>query len=225
VPVELGGQKLTLNWTKALEAKIRSPIADSLWCTVVVTSAGKEVARDSKLLIHANGEYRAENLIVNGSFEDGPAIPANEGFLAIQSGSDAIKGWRITKGSVVYCGAVGRWSWQQVDGKASVDLRKDGAIAQTFPSQKGLKYRVTFSMAGNPHERAELMTLGVSAASAKTEFQFDMSGKTAKNMGWVSKSWDFVAAGDQTTLEFASVKSGPTCGPTIDKISVVPVAE
>jgi Protein of unknown function (DUF642) len=40
-------------------------------------------------------------------------------------------------------------------------------------------------------------------------------------MGWEEKTWDFVAAGETTTLEIYSVtKEGDSFGPALDEVSV-----
>ncbi len=49
-----------------------------------------------------------------------------------------------------------------------------------------------------------------------------MTGKTAVNMGWVTRTWEFDAVTDETTLEFYTVeKTDPTAGPALDNVRVV----
>jgi hypothetical protein len=43
-------------------------------------------------------------------------------------------------------------------------------------------------------------------------------------MGWVSKTWEFTAEADETTLEFLSLTEGHA-GPVIDDVVVVAIHE
>jgi choice-of-anchor C domain-containing protein len=163
------------------------------------------------------------NLLINGSFEDGPE-PTGEGSMPLEKGSAVIKGWRVTRGSIDY---VGRY-WQAAHGKRSIDLDGStrGGVEQSFRTRKGRKYRVTFRMAGNPHpiEGPSLKKLGVQAANQSAEFEFNTNGRSNQDMGWVTRTWEFTAAAEQTVLEFYSL-SGQLCGPTLDNVSVVEIKD
>jgi choice-of-anchor C domain-containing protein len=164
---------------------------------------------------------KSKNLIVNGSFEEGP--PTGDGFVMLDKGSTAIKGWVVSEGNLDYIDA---GYWQAADGKRSLDMNGivAGGISQTFKTKKGQKYRVTFAMASNPDGGPADKRLQVSAAGKKTEFTFDGTGKTRQAMGWVNKSWDFTASADETTLEFLSLIEGDA-GAALDNVAVVPVNE
>lgn len=164
------------------------------------------------------------NLLVNGSFEDGPEPDAaGPGFTPYEAGSTAIPGWSITRGSVDYIGPY----WQHADGRRSIDLNgnEPGAIAQTFRTRMGATYRVTFSLAGNNcADSGGLKTLVVRAAGREQDFSFDATGRTYADMGWIVRSWEFTAEADETTLEFSSTTETPqACGPALDRVSVVEV--
>jgi hypothetical protein len=63
--------------------------------------------------------------------------------------------------------------------------------------------------------------MGVSAAGATGEFEFDTTGKMTKAMGWARQSWRFTAAEKQTTLEFYTLmREDEACGPALDDVSV-----
>src|SRR5205823_13165115 len=71
-----------------------------------------------------------KNLLVNGSFEEGPD-PGENGFLSVDVDSKEIKGWVVTRGQIDYIGSY----WQNADGKRSLDLHGSpgfGGIKQTF---------------------------------------------------------------------------------------------
>jgi choice-of-anchor C domain-containing protein len=160
------------------------------------------------------------NLIVNGSFEDGPEV---ERFLPLDEGSPAIKGWVVTRGQIDLVNTY----WPAAEGKRSLDLNGSpgfGGIQQTFATNKGQKYRVTFSFAGNPEGSVAEKKMGVSAAGQKEEFAFDTTGKKVDNLGWVTKKWEFKADGKETTLEFYTLMTeDPNCGPALDNVIVEPI--
>ena len=66
--------------------------------------------------------------------------------------------------------------------------------------------------------------LGVRAGDKSAEFEFNTTGKTNKDMGWVTRTWEFTAVAEQTPLEFYSL-SGQLCGPTLDNVSVVEIRD
>jgi len=169
-------------------------------------------------------EDKEPNLLVNGSFEEGPDT-ANMGFTWYNEGSTDIKGWTVTRGQLSYIGTY----WQHADGKRSLDMHGGpgfGGIKQAFKTKKGQKYRVTFSLAGNPLGQNPKKDLGVSAAGKEEKFVFDTTDKTVKDMGWSTQVWDFVATGDETTLEFRTLMTDDgDCGPALDKVSVKPIDE
>lgn len=168
--------------------------------------------------------YTGPNLLTNGSFEDGPEPDAGgPGFTPMEAGTDQIPGWKITRGSVDYIGPY----WQHADGRRSIDLNgnEPGAIAQTFATTPGKKYRLTFSMAGNNcGGDTTPKTMTVIAAGNQTEFSFDVTSRSYTDMGWQTKTWEFTATEAQTTLEFTSTTDAtPACGPALDRVVVVEV--
>jgi choice-of-anchor C domain-containing protein len=166
----------------------------------------------------APAPVKRTNLLVNGSFEEGPAIG---NWMTLGAGNTDIKGWVVTRASV---DLVGNY-WPAADGSRSIDLHGSpglGGISQTFATKPGTIYRVTFLLAGNPEGTVPKKHLGVSAAGQSTEFIFDAAGKTRKDLGWVKKSWRFKAEGVKTTLEFYTLMDkDEACGPAIDNVSVV----
>src|SRR5437868_13034779 len=77
---------------------------------------------------NAGAELVGENLVVNGSFEEGPDVGA---WLSLDVGSTVIKGWKVTRGQIDYTGT----NWRAADGKRSIDLHGSpgfGGIEQTI---------------------------------------------------------------------------------------------
>ena len=162
-------------------------------------------------------EITAPELIVNGSFEEGPDV---EVYLPLDEKSTAIKGWTVTRGQIDYLGT----HWKHADGKRSLDLHGSpgfGGVKQTIKTEKGKTYRMTFMMAGNPGVATKLMTLEAFAGKASKKFEFDCTGKTIEDMGWVKQTWDFKADGDETVIEIATaMKTEEFAGPALDAVSV-----
>jgi choice-of-anchor C domain-containing protein len=160
----------------------------------------------------------ASNLLVNGSFEDGPAVGD---FISLDQGSTAIKGWKVTRGQIDYLGT----HWQNADGFRSLDLHGSpgyGGVEQTFKTKKGQRYLVMFSLAGSPGSNVPVKTIGVSAAGKMERFTFDSTGKTVRKMGWVTRAWEFTAVADETTLEIYTLETtDPVAGPALDDVWVI----
>jgi choice-of-anchor C domain-containing protein len=148
-----------------------------------------------------------------------------QGERSVESGSTAIKGWKVTNQLSI----IGAW-WPAADGNRSLFLAgppANGGIAQTFKTTKGQHYLLTFSLASNPNggrwpRELSSTRLAVSAAGKTEEFSFDSTGKTACDMGWVTKKWEFDAVADETTLEFRMLKMSDDFwhGPALDDVRV-----
>jgi choice-of-anchor C domain-containing protein len=166
------------------------------------------------------------DLIVNGSFEEGPEFEG--GYRSLDQGSDVIKGWVVTRSQIDYTGT----HWRAATGARSIDLNGSpgfGGIKQSFATTKGRKYKVRFAMAGTPIAYGGdggVKILCVRAAGKKEAFSADATDKTGDDMGWTKKTWEFTATAENTTLEFYSLDyDDPNCGPALDDVSVVEVKE
>jgi choice-of-anchor C domain-containing protein len=183
-------------------------------------SVGQESKDDKK-----EAQVKEENLLVNGSFEEGPQTDENLGFKPLDEGALDIKGWTVTRAQIDYVDAY----WKAADGKRSLDLNGSpgiGGIQQKFKTEKGKKYRVTFSLAGNPDGSGPEKKLGVKAAGKEEKFTFDTTGKSRTDMGWSTQVWEFTADDKETTLEFYSLTTDDgNYGPALDNVSVVQVMD
>jgi uncharacterized protein (TIGR03437 family) len=172
----------------------------------------------------------AANLLVNGSFEQGPNPGSYTNFA---KGSTGITGWTVSLGNIDYIGSL----WTAADGSRSLDLEGSsgtcdlstpncpGGIAQSFATVAGQEYMVTFSLAGNLFNIPVVKTIRVSAAGQFQTFAFNTTGHSAANMGWVTINWTFTATAATTTLEFDTADNPPTgWGPALDNVSVNPVS-
>jgi choice-of-anchor C domain-containing protein len=225
-----------------IEAQRDKLIADLQALQETYTKAGKldeavairdrikpiKTAGEKAQALRVAAEERAQNLLVNGSFEEGPEIP-DDGIhnFEPEKGSTAIRGWVVTG---MFVSPIHPAYWRPAHGKRSFALSwkpeeaRGGGIRQDFKTRKGQKYRVSFWLAGDPLGDPPEKKLQVSAAGKSAEFSFDNTGKTRTDMGWVRKSWEFTAEADQTTLEFSCLTNS-IFGVAIDDVIVVAVKE
>lgn len=155
----------------------------------------------------------------NGSFET-PRAPGG-GFANLRTG-DAIGPWQVTGGNVDLIGA---GYWQAADGDQSVDLNgvQPGAVSQTFTTTPRTRYTVTYSLAGNTAAGPVVKT-GKALVDGQEfqNFSFDITGRTRTDMGYVTRTFGFVANGTSTTLTFVSTTPSSANGPVIDDVTVKP---
>lgn len=181
------------------------------------------------ILVAAGRAQQPASLLVNGSFEEGPAVVR---FLNLATGDTSVRGWMVTGEGVDY---VSTGYWLSSDGARAIDLDGSarstvtppyvqGGIAQAFATTPGTRYRVTFDLAGNPNQLPRVKPMRVSAAGQSAEFTFDATGKTGARMGWTRQAWTFTASSTSTTLEFQSLTRSPQTGygAAIDNVVVVP---
>ena len=77
-----------------------------------------------------------------------------------------------------------------------------GGISQTFDTVPGQTYVVSFDLAGNFGAPPVIKPLAVTVNGVTTNFTFDTTGATGTNMGWVTRSVQFTATGDQQHDQF-----------------------
>ena len=162
------------------------------------------------------------NLLTNGSFEIANIDPG-AGFIAVFPGQTSITGWDVISADVHYMGTF----WEASDGIRSIDLDgligSAGGVSQTFSTVVGTQYEVTFDMAGNYANSPAIKPMSVSADGQSQDFTFDVTGRSALNMGWTPMSWLFVADDTSATLEFQSLTTFSGWGPALDNVSVMSV--
>ena len=160
----------------------------------------------------------ANTAFLNGSFEGG-GNPGSS-WITLSVGNPSITGWVVTAGNIDYMGSV----WQHSNGNRSIDMSgvTAGAIAQTFPTTAGQTYTVKFDMSGNPGygtgTGVKQMTVAVNnGAGTSQTYEFDTTGKSLSNMGWVEKTFTFTASSATTTLTFTSLTNS-AYGPALDNV-------
>ncbi len=159
------------------------------------------------------------NLLTNGSFESGTAPGSYTTLNSVDNST--ITGWTVDGGSIDYIGSY----WQAADGTRSIDLcgNNAGSITQTFATAPGQEYKVDFSMAGNPDGGSPTKNLAAvvkSDGNTAAYFEFNTTGKTELDMGWLTKSFAFTANGASSTLTFYGLNFGSPYGAALDNVSV-----
>jgi len=195
---------------------------------LAVTRCSMAVAAALSILVaSALSEPAAANVIVNGSFE----APGSEyGPFGIETGSTYFPGWIVSRGDVDYGGPGGCG-----DGLHCLDLDgyTFGGVAQTFSTEPGVQYRVSFMLSGNSARYSESEPaekyLGVSAAGSSTAFVFAVV-PNEHPLRWTSEEWLFTPTESVTTIEFYSLDSfdlghSGLFGPMLDAAVVEPVPE
>lgn len=159
----------------------------------------------------------ATTAFTNGSFET-PTAPTN--FFTTYFAGQTMGLWEVESGSV---DLVDDGFWQTAEGDQSVDLNglTAGTLSQTFTTEPGTKYTVTYSLAGNPGGAPTVKTGEVRIDGQNfQDFTFNTAGKTFANMGYVTRQFTFVANNPSTKLTFASTSGPSAYGPVIDDVKV-----
>lgn len=163
------------------------------------------------------------NLIQNGSFEDG--VCTGDFHLVNAGDSSTIPGWEVFAGDVHW--VCNNAFWQSSDGSRDLDLDgsvgSNGAVRQTFSTQIGSTYRVTFRMAANNYNPPAVKTMDVSVAGLTHDFEFDTTGILPGELevsDWETHTITFVASSETSTLSFVSTTSPAGWGPAVDDVRV-----
>ncbi|MEZ5291163.1 MAG: choice-of-anchor C family protein [Vicinamibacterales bacterium] len=160
----------------------------------------------------------AQNLFVNGSFEQGPPIPSGSSYTTVGAGSAALPGWTVTGATVDYIGP----SWTMAEGIRGIDLDgafSTGGIQQTVATVPGRTYLASFSLAGNSDGAPVLKQARFTVDALVVDLTFDTQGHGRLDPGWVRKSYAFVASGPSVTVGFTSLSpAGNSWGALIDDV-------
>jgi choice-of-anchor C domain-containing protein len=181
------------------------------------------------------------DLLVNGSFEDGVAIPDTPGYLPLSGGdTTSITGWEVLggAGAVDYIGSY----WTDSNGVRSLDLGGSpgpGAIQQVVDGLTvGSKYWVFFDMAANPFQDGvygqnntkwlQVSAIGNSGTywEQSQMYDFQAYGRSTTDMGWEMQNFHFEAWSDSVIIRIAMVSLWDAtpedmyCGPAIDNVAM-----
>jgi choice-of-anchor C domain-containing protein len=167
----------------------------------------------------------AAPILVNGSFEIGPPMGGFQD-VDVLAGSSAISGWTVFGTSIDYLGT----PWDVPAGQHAIDL--DGresifsGVSQTFATDIGQLYQVSFSLSGNPGGGPIVKEMLAMVGPYSAAYSFDTSGQTIDALMWTPISFTFTANTAFSTLSFVSLTGTPNSyGALIDNATVQRVPE
>lgn len=201
--------------------------------TIDPTHAGLQVPvrvlirRDGATDLEVSWSYHvsSENLVTNGSFEtftppEGRVQP-DARWVTYQGGDAGIEGWTVTANSVDLKVSL----WEADEGSNSVDLAGSpgpGGVTQQVDVLEGEQCRLTFALSGNFAHPPDIQELILNVNGQEHRFDFDTTGRSINDMGWVDEMVEFTAVSDSVTLDFRSENTGGG-GAVIDNVRLVKI--
>ncbi len=163
--------------------------------------------------------------IVNGSFEDGVALP-DGGFTTLDTGdTTSITGWTVLTAGIDYIGTY----WQASNGSRSLDLSAmtSGGVMQTINDLVvGQHYRVSFDVSANSGGELGTKRILVSESDGIAESRwYELTAANSNsNMLYQTFTYDFIAGHTFGDLQFRSEEFNPY-GTVLDNVSISIVPE
>ena len=152
-------------------------------------------------------------ILTNGSFE-------TDGIL---TASTSLTGWSVISGNIDTRNSL---AWAPYDSLYSLDLvgNLPATIEQTFATNSGATYTLSFAYANNPGiPTASALVTVLDAANATLLSQsFTHSGSAVATMNYNLFSQNFVADSATTKLRFTNTFSTANGGVVLDAVGVVP---
>jgi len=159
------------------------------------------------------GAVTGQNLIVNGGFEQAPAIPTGQTGVTV-TGTE-VPGWVIPVGNCDINGP----TWNPSQGVRSLDLHGIvlGTIEQSFATVVGVTYELKFDLGATGGTRNVHAT-----AAGQVSPVFSHAGPGFPTVSYaLDQTWSFVAAAATTTLYFYSPNTSLGAnGPHLDNVRV-----
>ena len=157
-------------------------------------------------------------MLANGSFEQGPAIPQANPILVVAPGGTALTGWTVVGGAI---SIITDGYWVPLSGTRSIVLSSTGpgAIQQSFATAPGTIYRLTYWLSGEAFSTPTIKHLRVTAGAAVQDQTYDVTDSWHWDMAWSMRTFDFTATAATTTLKLASMDA-TSWGPALDSMKV-----
>jgi choice-of-anchor C domain-containing protein len=169
----------------------------------------------------------ATNFVVNGGFET--PLDSSGASVVIAAGAEPVGfGWTVTEGSVDVHNTNGPFGGEpdpEGAGHGALDLiglGDKGGIAQSFSTQIGALYVLTFDYANNPFGPSAAMDFGVRGAGGNLFSQnVTHSGSVLSAMNWTRYTYEFTATETTSTLFFTNTAGFTSGGIYLDNVSVI----
>jgi len=175
----------------------------------------------------AMGQVAAQNLLVNGSFEQGAWVLSDANSMVVYGGSSAITGWQVVGAGVQHV------AWSNTpspdlaaqDGNFALDLtgwtslnttESHPTMQQSFATTAGASYLVSFYMGAIPLYGDTVQIL----ASAGNQQGLVFTQGPVTQGGWEQRSFTFVAQGAMSTLQLTGIRADGDYYIGLDNVSV-----
>jgi len=179
------------------------------------------------LLLSTLSGVRAQNLLVNGSFET-PASPAGS-IITLPVGTTNLAGWTLSGTGGFYQvttpmnGQFHSW-YPSVEGTQFIDFNHNGALlSQSFNTVAGQSYEVCFSVGRLQSPQA--MSVLAEVVSTNDILLGSLLANAPSTNGWAPPSrFLFTATSDTATLRFRGSNGTSNVELTMDAVSVKQVS-
>lgn len=164
------------------------------------------------------------NLIINGSFEnvnDDGNTPIQSRTTVQPGDNTTVPGWTAINGGFDWCRDQ---KYSAYAGLYSVNFNHAGfgGIAQTFATQAGQQYEVSFALVA-PVSSKESSPCPITVSVAGGSYVFAIDTAYIYEAAWKVNTFTFTATSDATTLAFSNELMN--WAPVIDDVSVTAVPE
>lgn len=172
------------------------------------------------------GALFAQNLIVNGGFDDFSSAHCSKAWCGPGSGvilpAEAIRPWFVS--SVAKNFELDGSVWKAYNGNWSMDLNSDRAItiSQNVNLLPGNVYQLQFQMNENYCNGNLPVKTGVVGVTGSATKKFSHSHGVNKEFGhnWKQVKYRFTATDFNSTVSIGSNSPG-SCGPVVDEITLI----
>jgi hypothetical protein len=170
---------------------------------------------------------RAQNLLTNGSFENGPFVDQLAGFMTVSPGSTVITGWEVFSDDLAWgnvpngTGIITPFGTKFIDFTAFDNAAPHGGVRQTIAATSGANYVLSFFLGtletGFPNHQGPI-TVRASVPGVTQDFTFDPPpGATGDQ--WGEFTLPFTASSANATISLLGISGLQHIG--IDNVSVV----
>lgn len=156
-----------------------------------------------------NNAFAFPELVVNGSFED-PDIPS--GSWSVHT---SITGWSSTNGIEIRDNVAGTAS--DGDQFVELDVHVNSAMSQTLSTSSGKNYLLSFDYSPRINQPSSTNTI---EAYWDGNLVASLTGTGSNVNVWSTNTFNVVASGSSTVLEFRAAGTSDSLGGNVDAVSV-----
>lgn len=173
----------------------------------------------------------AQNLLTNGSFENGTFTDNGNGAESLNVGSTAMTGWTVTSQSLAWLKTPNSYGVTSANGSFFLDLtgyNDNGIFAgvtQTIATTVGQSYVLSFELGADQSASVYSGPMGLraTAGGASQTFTFTPAAGSTGNQ-WATFALPFVASGTSTTITLLGTQSGGGQYLGLDNVSLQAVS-